>query len=140
MSRDNDNAGGARSRRRISTGSPFENAWGYSRLVVDGPFAFVAGTTGYDYATMLLPESAAEQARNAWATIGKILREGGFALEDIVRATYYVTSRNDARAVLDVCGAVLAGIRPAATVLIVAGLIEPEMKVEIEVTALRNHG
>jgi len=99
----------------------------------------VAGTTGYDYATMLLPESAAEQARNAWATIGKILREGGFALEDIVRATYYVTSRNDARAVLDVCGAVLAGIRPAATVLIVAGLIEPEMKVEIEVTALRNH-
>lgn len=100
----------------------------------------MAGTTGYDYATMTLPKDAAEQARNAWATISETLRQGGFALEDIVRATYYVTSRDDARAVLDVCGAVLAGIRPAATVLVVSGLIEPEMKVEIEVTALRDRG
>ena len=88
---------------------------------------------------MTRPENAAEQARNAWTTIGQTLRQGGFALADIARATYYVTSRDAARAVLDVRGAVLAGIRLGATMLI-AGLIEPEMKVEIEVTALRDQG
>jgi enamine deaminase RidA (YjgF/YER057c/UK114 family) len=117
-------------RRLISTGSPFETAFGYSRAVVQEPFVFVAGTTGYDYATMTLPEGAAEQARNCWRTIAA-------ALADVVRATYYVTDAADAEPVLRVCGEVLAEIRPASTMLIVAGLLRPEMKVEIEVTAMK---
>jgi len=124
-------------RRLISTGSPFETTAGYSRAVVDGQFCFVAGTTGYDYATMSMPEAIEDQTRNCFRTISQTLAEGGFALADIVRATYYVTSRADANRVLLICGEILATIRPAATLLIVAGLFKPEMKVEIEVTAFR---
>ena len=97
---------------------------------------FVAGTTGYDYATMTLPEDAAEQAQNAWQAIAAALEQANTGLVDIVRATYYVTDRAHAEPVLRVCGEVLAKIRPAATLVIVAGLLEPAMKVEIEVTAL----
>jgi enamine deaminase RidA (YjgF/YER057c/UK114 family) len=125
------------SRRLISTGSPFEKTAGYSRAVIDGDFAFVAGTTGYDYATMTMPADATSQARNCFKTIGEVLKDGGFALADIVRATYYVTDASNADAVLAVCGEVLGDIRPAATILVVAGLYKPEMKVEIEVTAKR---
>ena len=125
------------SRRLISTGSPFEKAAGYSRAVIDGDFAFVAGTTGYDYATMTMPADIADQARNCFKTIEATLKDGGFAMADIVRATYYVTDAGSADAVLAVCGEVLGDIRPAATILTVAGLLKPEMKVEIEVTAKR---
>jgi enamine deaminase RidA (YjgF/YER057c/UK114 family) len=124
-------------RRLISTGSPFEKTAGYSRAVVDGDFCFVAGTTGYDYATMTMPQAVDEQARNCWRTIAKVLDEAGFTLADVVRATYYVTDHADADRVLAVCGEVMADIRPAATLLVVAGLYKPEMKVEIEVTARR---
>ena len=127
-------------RRLISSGSPFEAAYGYSRAVVQGGFVFVAGTTGYDYATMTLPVSASEQAEACWRTIGDVLAQAGAGLAEIVRATYYVTDRTEAEAVLAVCGRVLAGIRPAATLVIVAGLLRPEMKVEIEVTALLPSG
>ena len=125
------------SRRLISTGSPFEKAAGYSRAVIDGDFAFVAGTTGYDYATMTMPADVTSQTRNCFKTIGEALKDGGFAMADIVRATYYVTDASHADAVLAVCGEVLGDIRPAATILAVAGLYKPEMKVEIEVTAKR---
>ncbi len=125
------------SRRLISTGSPFEKAAGYSRAVVDGNFCFVAGTTGYDYATMVMPGDVREQANNCFTTIGNVLAEAGFSLKDVVRATYYIVDRSDADNVLAVCGEYFGDIRPAATMLIVAGLIKPEMKVEIEVTALR---
>jgi len=124
-------------RRLISTGSPFEREGGYSRAVADGDFCFVAGTTGYDYATMAMPETPAEQAGNAFRTIAAALEEAGFALSDIVRATYYIVDPADAEAVLWVCGKVLRDIRPAATIVVVAGLLRPEMKVEIEVTAKR---
>jgi len=124
-------------RRLISTGSPFERAYGYSRAVVAGPCAFVAGTTGYDSATMTMPEDAAGQARNCWATVARTLEEAGFSLADIVRSTYYVTDVAHAEPLLTVCGEVLAEVRPAATLLVVAGLLKPEMKVEIEVTALK---
>jgi enamine deaminase RidA (YjgF/YER057c/UK114 family) len=123
------------SRRLISTGSPFERQGGYSRAVVDGDFCFVAGTTGYDYATMTMPPDVAEQARNAFRTIGNVLGEAGFALADVVRATYYILDRSDADAVLAVCGECLRDIMPAGTILVVAGLLRPEMRVEIEVTA-----
>jgi enamine deaminase RidA (YjgF/YER057c/UK114 family) len=125
------------SRRLISTGSPFEKAAGYSRAVIDGDFAFVAGTTGYDYSTMLMPSDVISQTRNCFKTIEGALNEGGFAMADIVRATYYITEAGDADAVFGVCGETLGDIRPASTILIVAGLLKPEMKIEIEVTAKR---
>ena len=124
-------------RRLISTGSPFEKTAGFSRAVIDGDFAFVAGTTGYDYATMTMSPDVTDQTRNCFKTIEAALRDGGFTLADIVRATYYVTDAADADAVLAVCGERLGDIRPAATLLVVAGLLKPEMRVEIEVTAKR---
>ena len=123
------------SRRLISSGSPFERDYGYSRAVVDGDIVYVSGTTGYDYATMTMPQGAAAQTEACWRTIGSVLAEAGVGLGGIVRATYYVTDRDDAEAVLTVCGRVLAAIRPAATILMVSGLLRPEMRVEIEVTA-----
>ena len=124
-------------RRLVSTGSPFENAAGFSRAVIDGDFAFVAGTTGYDYATMTMPDDVTSQSRNCFKTIGAALQEAGFAMADIVRATYYITDAGNADAHFKVCGEVLGDIRPAATLLVVVGLYKPEMKIEIEVTAKR---
>src|SRR6267378_677993 len=124
-------------RRLISTGSPFEKTAGYSRAVIDVDFAFVSCTTGYDYTTMTIPADVTSQARNCFKTIEETLQGAGFAMADIVRATYYVTDAKDADAVLAVCGEVLGDIRPAATILVVVGLCKPEMKVEIEVTAKR---
>ena len=124
-------------RRLISTGSPFEKTGGYSRAVIDGDFAFVAGTTGYDYANMTMPADVTSQSRNCFKTIEAALKEGGFSMADIVRATYYITDHADADAHLAVCGEILGDIRPAATLLVVAGLYKAEMKIEIEVTAKR---
>jgi enamine deaminase RidA (YjgF/YER057c/UK114 family) len=124
-------------RRLISTGSPFEKAAGFSRAVVDGDFAFVAGTTGYDYATMVMPADVTSQTRNCFRTIEAALKEAGFAMTDVVRATYYLTDVKNADALFSVSGEVLGDIRPASTLLVVAGLLKPEMKVEIEVTAKR---
>ncbi|MEM7566363.1 MAG: RidA family protein [Pseudomonadota bacterium] len=123
-------------RRLISTGSPFEREAGYSRAVVDGDWCFVSGTTGYDYAAMTMPESVVDQARNALGTIAKALDEAGFAMEDVVQARYIVTEAALARPVFAVLGEAFGEIRPAAT-MIVAGLIDEAMKVEIEVTAKR---
>ena len=126
-------------RRRITTGSPFEQFAGYSRAVVDGDFVFVSGTTGYDYASMRMPEEIEAQTRNCFLTIGNVLAEAGFALADVVRAHYYIVDPADAERVLKICGEMFAEIRPAATLLVVAGLLRPEMKVEIEVTARREN-
>ena len=125
-------------RQLISTGSPFEKTAGFSRAVIDGDFAFVAGTTGYDYATMTMPADVTSQTRNCFKTIETALKEAGFAMADIVRATYYVTDVKYADALFAVSGEVLGDIRPAATMLVVAGLLKPEMEVEIEVTAKRH--
>ncbi|HMM09604.1 MAG TPA: RidA family protein [Paracoccus solventivorans] len=122
--------------RRISTGSPFEAALGYSRAVVKGPWCFVSGTTGYNYAAMTMPDSAAEQAGNAFATILATLAEAGFAPADIVRVQYTVTDPALVGEIAPVLGEALKEVRPAAT-MVVAELIRPEMKVEIEVTAFR---
>lgn len=124
-------------RKLISSGSPFEQAYGYSRAVIQGEWVFVAGTTGYDYASMLMPENARDQARQCWATIAGVLSRAGSSLTDIVRCHYYVTAAEHAEPVLEVCGEVPGEIRPAATIVIVSGLLKPEMKVEIEVTALK---
>lgn len=122
-------------RQLISTGSPFEKAFGYSRAVVDGGFVFVSGTTGYDYTTMTMPEDVAEQTRNIFKTIGDVLDRAGASLADVVRAQYFVTDWVYCEPVLQVCGAVFGDIRPAAGIYVVAGLLKPDMKVEIEVTA-----
>lgn len=120
----------------ISTGSPFERTMGYSRAVVKGPWCFVSGVTGYDYSTMTMPADVAEQARNCFDTIRWALDQGGFTLQDIVRVQYTITDVIFADAIAPVLGEVLGEIRPAAT-MVVAGLIKPEMKLEIEVTALK---
>ncbi|PZN99834.1 MAG: hypothetical protein DCF30_10935 [Hyphomicrobiales bacterium] len=122
-------------RRLISTGSPFETAFGYSRAVIDGDLVFVSGTTGYDYVTMTLPEDAAEQARNIFRTLDAVLTEAGSSLAQVVRAQYFVTDRSYCEPVLGVCGEVFREIRPAAAIYVIAGLLKPEMKVEIEFTA-----
>jgi enamine deaminase RidA (YjgF/YER057c/UK114 family) len=123
-------------RKLVSTGSPFEKTAGYSRAVAQGEWCFVSGTTGYDYATMTMPEAVEEQTRNALATIGKALQEAGFSFADVVRAHYYVTDRAFVARVFPILGETFGEIRPAAT-MIVTQLNEPEMKIEIEVTALR---
>ncbi len=123
-------------RKLISTGSPMEKTAGYSRAVVQGDWCFVAGTTGYDYETMTMPNSVEEQTRNAVATIEKTLKQAGFALTDVVRAQYFITDAADVGRVFPVLGELFGEIRPAASML-VTGLIRPEMRIEIEVTALR---
>lgn len=120
--------------RRISSGSPFEARIGYSRAVVDGDMIYVSGTTGYDYATMTMPEDAAAQARNALGTIGKALAEAGASLRDVVRVRYYLTDMAWYDALVEVAGETFGDVRPAAT-MVVCGLTTPEMKLEIEVTA-----
>ena len=123
-------------RRLISSGSPFERTAGYSRAVVQGDWCFVSGTTGYDYATMTMPDGVEAQTRNCLATIRKAMDEAGFALADVVRCHYYVTDASFADIVFPILGEAFGEIRPAAT-MIVCDLIRPEMLIEIEVTALR---
>lgn len=122
--------------KQISTGSPFEAAMGYSRAVVKGGWCFVSGVTGYDYATMQMPEGIAEQAQNCFATIAAVLAEAGFEMADIVRVQYTVVAPELVEVLVPVLGKTLGQIRPAAT-MVIAGLIRPEMKVEIEVTAFK---
>lgn len=123
-------------RRLISSGSPFERTAGYSRAVVQGDWCFVSGTTGYDYATMTMPDGVEAQTRNCLSTIRSAMEEAGFALADVVRCHYYVTDASFADIVFPILGETFGEIRPAAT-MIVCDLIKPEMLIEIEVTALR---
>jgi enamine deaminase RidA (YjgF/YER057c/UK114 family) len=123
-------------RRLISSGSPFEAEAGYSRAVVDGEWVFVAGTTGFDYAQMTIAEDPAEQARQALRNIAAALAEAGASLADVVRVRYYLPDLADWPKITSVLGEVFGPIRPAATAL-VCDLIDPRMKIEIEVTARR---
>ncbi|MEZ5911134.1 MAG: RidA family protein [Paracoccaceae bacterium] len=122
--------------KRISTGSPFEKTMGYSRAVVKGGWCFVSGVTGYDYNTMAIPEGVADQARNCFATISSVLEQAGFSMSDIVRVQYTVTDAGLVDDLVPVLGEHLSDIRPAAT-MVIAGLIRPEMRIEIEVTAFK---
>ena len=123
-------------RRLISTGSRFEREVGYSRAVVQGDWCFMAGVTGYDYATMTLAEGIEAQAEAAFATVARVLDETGFATGDIVRVTHYVADRALVPLLVPVLGRHLGDVRPAAT-MVVAGLMEAAMLYEVEVTALR---
>jgi enamine deaminase RidA (YjgF/YER057c/UK114 family) len=124
-------------RTLISSGSPFEKQAGYSRAVVQGDWCFVAGTTGPDPDTRKMPEDVRDQARNAFRIIEAALGEAGFALSDVVRATYYITDMAYHDQIAPILGQRFGDIRPAATMVVVAGLIRPDMKVEIEVTAFK---
>lgn len=109
---------------------------GYSRAVVKGGWCFVSGVTGYDYATMTMPASVSAQTRNCFSTIAAVLVEAGFTMDDIVRVQYTLVDAGLVAEITPVLGEVLGLIRPAAT-MVIAGLIRPEMLIEIEVTAMR---
>ncbi len=123
-------------RRLISQGSTFEEQIGYSRAVAQGPWVFVAGTTGYDYSTMEISEDVAEQTEQALRNIDAALVEAGASASDVVRVNYYVPDVSDFEACWPALRTYFGEIRPAAT-MIECGLATPEMKIEIEVTALR---
>ncbi|PRY25293.1 enamine deaminase RidA (YjgF/YER057c/UK114 family) [Aliiruegeria haliotis] len=121
-------------RTTISTGSPFEERIGYSRAVLCDGWIFVAGTTGYDYATMTMPQAVEDQCANAIKTIAGALAEAGASLDDVVRVRYILPNPEDWPACWPVTREAFARAKPAAT-MFSAGLQEAEMKIEIEVTA-----
>ena len=125
-------------RRLISSGSPYESAYGYSRAVVVGDGCWVAGTTdaGPD-GRSTHPGDAMGQARAAFGIGLAALAEAGFAADDVVRVRMYIVREDDARAVASVNGELFDAIRPAATLVRVAGLIDPSLLVEIELEARR---
>lgn len=123
-------------RVNISGGSPYEPKLGYSRAVVQGDWCFVAGTTGVDPVTKTFPDSVLEQAQNTLATIKTVLEGAGFRLENVVRANYIITDAAYMEQIIPALSETFGEIRPAAT-MIVAGLVNPAMKIEIEVTAFR---
>ena len=123
-------------RKLISSGSPFEADVGYSRAVVDGEWVFVSGTTGFDYRTMAISEDVVEQAEQTLRNIGQALQEAGAAFADVVRVHYILPRATDFEACWPVLRRYFGDVRPAAT-MIEAGLADPRMKIEIEVTARR---
>jgi len=120
--------------RHISTGSPFEAQIGYSRAVVVDGWVFVAGTTGYDYANMVMPDRIEDQCSNALDTIRKALEEVGSGLDHVVRVNYIVPDKTEWPQCWPITSTAFAQAKPAAT-MISAELQNPEMKIEIEVTA-----
>lgn len=125
------------SRRLISSGSTFEAEVGYSRAVVAGDWVFVAGTTGFDYATMTLPEGVVAQCEQVFANIEAALTAAGASLRDVVRVTYILPDAAEFKPCWPVLRRFFGEIRPAAT-MISAALVDPRLRIEIEVTALRN--
>jgi enamine deaminase RidA (YjgF/YER057c/UK114 family) len=123
-------------RRRISQGSTFEEAIGYSRAVVDGRWVFVAGTTGYDYSTMTISDDVVEQVHQALANIDAALRTAGASAADVVRVRYYLPDSADFEPCWPALRRYFGEARPAATMLVV-GLADEHMRIEIEVTALK---
>ena len=121
-------------RRLISSGSTFEAQIGYSRAVVDGDWIFVSGTTGFDYAKMTIANDVVAQAEQCLKNIEGALREAGSSLADTVRVTYILPNGADFAACWPVLRKYFGDVRPAAT-MISAGLADPRMKIEIQVTA-----
>lgn len=126
-----------KNRTNISTGSGFEQQAGYSRAVVQGDWCFVSGTTGYHYPSLDMPTTIEEQTENCLKTIAGVLEKASFTMHDIVRIRYYIVDAHDADRVFPIVGKWFAESPPAAT-MIVCDLIRPEMKIEIEATALKS--
>ena len=127
------------SRRLISSGSTFEAEIGYSRAVVDGNWVFVSGTTGFDYRTMTIPEGLSEQTEQCLRNIQAALSEAGATLADVVRVNYVLPKAEEFRECWPVLRRHFGEIRPAA-MMISAGLADPRMRIEIEVTARMGSG
>ena len=123
-------------RRLISSGSTFEQEIGYSRAVVDGEWVFVSGTTGFDYKAMTISESLVEQTEQCLRNIESALVEAGASLRDVVRVTYVLPNAAEFRDCWPILRKYFGEIRPAA-MMISAGLADPRMRIEIEVTARR---
>jgi len=123
-------------RRLISSGSTFEAEIGYSRAVVQGDWIFVSGTTGFDYTTMTISEDVAEQAEQCLRNIESALVQAGSGLADVIRVTYILPDAGDFQRCWPVLRRHFGATGPAAT-MISAGLVDPRMKIEIEVTALK---
>jgi len=124
------------SRRLISSGSTFEKSIGYSRAVVDGDWVFVSGTTAFDYATMTIEDDVVAQCEQAFRNIEAALKQADSSLADVVRVHYLMTNGADFERCWPAMGAALGEVRPAATMMVV-GLADVRMKIEIEVTAMR---
>ena len=123
-------------RRLISSGSTFEAEIGYSRAVVDGEWVFVSGTTGFDYAAMTISDDIVEQAEQCLKNIELALAQAGASMRDVVRVTYILPKGDDFKQCWSVLRRYFGDVRPAAT-MISAGLADPRMRIEIEVTARR---
>ena len=123
-------------RRLISSGSRFEKIASFSRAVVDGEWVFVSGTTGFDYAKMSISPDDAEQTRQTFRNIAAALAEAEASLADVVMVRYYLSAAEQFARLAPIFGEYFAGTRPAATA-IVAGFVDPSMKIEIEVVARR---
>ncbi len=126
-------------RTLISSGSPFEDEIAYSRAVVQGDWVFVSGTTGFDYATMSSADDVAEQAEQCLRNIQAALAQAGASLKDVVRVTYVLPDGQQFRDCWPVLRRYFGDVRPAAT-MISAQLLDPRMRIEIEVTALKQGG
>lgn len=125
-------------RQHISSGSPFEEQIGYSRAVVAGDWVFVSGTTGFDYATMQISDDIAQQTEQCLLNIQAALQRAGASLDDVVRVNYVLPDASLFEACWPALRKYLGKARPAA-MMISAGLLDPRMKIEIEVTALKPH-
>lgn len=123
-------------RHLISSGSTFEAEIGYSRAVVQGGWIFVSGTTGFDYVTMTIADDIVTQAEQCLRNIESALAKAGASLADVVRVTYMLPDASEFQRCWPVLRRYFGEIRPAAT-MISAGLADPRMRIEIEVTALR---
>lgn len=121
-------------RQLISSGSQFEAQYSYSRAVVDGDYVFVSGTTGYNYQSMSISDDVAEQAEQCFKNIAEVLEAAGSSLEQVVRVRYILPDRHDLQFCAPVINKYLQTAKPAAT-MFVAGLLNEEIKIEIEVTA-----
>ena len=123
-------------RRLISSGSPFEEQIGYSRAVVAGDWVFVSGTTGFDYSTMSISDSLIDQTDQCLMNIESALQQAGSSMKDVVRVTYVLPDGGEFEQCWPVLRKYFGEIRPAA-MMISASLLDPRMKIEIEVTALK---
>ena len=123
-------------RRLISSGSSFEKSIGYSRAVVDGDWVFVSGTTGFDYSTMTISDDVVSQCEQALRNIEAALKQAGSGFADVVRVHYLVTRAADFEPCWPAFGKAFGEVRPACTVMVV-GFADPNIKIEIEVTALK---
>lgn len=123
-------------KRLISSGSAFEAVAGYSRAVVEGAYVHVAGTTGFDYTAMTIDDDPAAQTHQCFRNIAAALGQAGCSLDDVVRVRYYLANADSFQALAPIFGEYFQRARPAATA-IVCGLVDPRMKIEIEVTARR---